>query len=141
MVRLVPAEQLARHGVGPLKRRSSKAQSNYLSNWCRNCGVPLGSHLLGEELLAAEKPFDRYPISGDMMALLLLDDTWTEFVRGQVPPDDHTPFALELIADMRRLLAGMGDAAGIIRHASERLGPDLNARFHALTWGDGTWHR
>jgi len=72
VVRLAPAEQLARHVVGPLKRRSSKAQSNYLSNWCRNCGVPLGSHLLGEELLAAEKPFDRYPISGDMMALLLV---------------------------------------------------------------------
>lgn len=62
VVQLVPAEQLARHGVGPLKRRSSKtARSSYLSNGCRACGVLPGSHLLEEELLAAGKPFDRYP--------------------------------------------------------------------------------
>jgi hypothetical protein len=90
--------------------------------------------------MAELRPIERAEMSrksGDMMTLLLLDDAWTEFVRGQVPPDVHAPFPLELIAEMNRLLAGMDQAAQLIRRVSERLGPDLNARFDALMWGDG----
>jgi len=91
VVQLVPAEQLARHGVGPLKRRSSKAQSNYVSNWCRNCGVPLGSHLLGEELLAAEKPFDRYPsIEVNLPARL-----WTKALQRAPAPSEGAAARLQ----------------------------------------------
>jgi Domain of unknown function (DUF5710) len=74
VVQLIPAEQLAQQGVGQLKRRSSKtAGSSYLSNGCRECGALIGSHLLGEELLAAEKPFDRYP----SIPLDLPEGLWT----------------------------------------------------------------
>jgi hypothetical protein len=48
--------------VGPLKLRSSKtARSSYVSNGCRKCDALIGSRPLEQELLAAEKPFDRYP--------------------------------------------------------------------------------
>jgi hypothetical protein len=75
VVRLIPAEQLTRHGVGPLKRRSSKtARTSYLSNGCRNCDALLGSYLLQEELLAAGKPFDRY----QSIPVSLPEALWTQ---------------------------------------------------------------
>ena len=79
VVQLIPAEQLTRHGVGPLKRRSSKtARSSYISNGCRECDALIGSHPLQEELLAEGKPFDSYL----SIPLSLPEDLWAE-------NDDH----------------------------------------------------
>lgn len=75
-------------------------------------------------------------ISGNMMTLLLLDDAWTEFVRGPaLPPDSDFPYGLP--GHMRELLQQMGDVAKVIESLPERMGDGLQERFDALMWGDG----
>jgi hypothetical protein len=72
--------------------------------------------------------------SSDMMNLLLLDDTWTEFARRREPNDE---LGSMITQDMAQLVRRIGEAASFIGSLPDRMGDDLQARFDALMWGDG----
>lgn len=75
-------------------------------------------------------------ITGNMMSLLRLDDTWTEAVQ-RVAPDAIPP--VELVDEMGRRLEEMSEAADFFRRLAEDddMEIDLTTRFDTLMWGEG----
>lgn len=72
--------------------------------------------------------------SGDMMTLLLLDDTWTEFAQKQLPYDE---LGVLIGQEIGPLVRRISEAAPFIGSLPERMGDDLQERFDALMWGEG----